>query len=128
MNKAKLTAGIVLIFILGVLTGVLSTELYHKNSFRDHPPRPSTPEERTDFIMKRLARDLDLTDDQAVEIRPIVEESEKAMSELMDRISPEREQIMHQGFMAIREKLNPDQQVKLDEIRERIRNFRRKPK
>ena len=79
------------------------------------------------FIMKRLDRDLDLSELQATEIRPIVEANEEEISEIRERIGPEIRSIIDRGFTEIRKKLDPTQQHKLDRIRERMKNFRPQP-
>jgi hypothetical protein len=127
MNRTKVAAGIILIFVLGCLAGSLAVQLYHRQESRDAHRRHRTPEERVDFIMKRLDRDLDLTAQQAADIRPIVETNEKAISEIKERVAPEIRGILDKGFSAIRKILTPVQQRKLDGIRERMRNFSNKP-
>jgi len=127
MSKRKMTAGIILIFILGALTGVLAVQLFDAFKFNDGPHRRRTPAERTDFIMERLVDDLDLTADQATAVRPIVENAEQAVHGLKERIDPEIQAIHDRSFAAIREKLTPGQQQKFNEIRERIKRFRRRP-
>jgi hypothetical protein len=127
MNKTKLTLGVILIFILGGLAGALSLQLYHRHDLRGGPPRHASLSERVDFIMERLADDLDLTADQVSQVRPLVETAEKAVSELRDRIGPEIRRIHDEGFEAIRQKLDPRQQKKLDEIRQRMKKYRRRP-
>ncbi len=127
MSRVKLTIGIVLIFILGGLTGVLSVEFYHKYEHRGGPPPHPSLAARVDFIMERLVDDLDLTKEQVAEIRPMVERTEKETTRLRDTIEPEMRRIHDRGFSAIREKLESAQQRKLDEVLERMRKFHRKP-
>lgn len=124
MNRTRLTAGIVLIFVLGCLTGGLAVQLYQRHESRDAHRWHRSPGERVDFIMKRLERDLDLTAAQTAEIRPIVEANEQAVSEIKERIAPEIRAILDRGFSSIREKVTPAQQRELDEIRERMKGFR----
>ena len=127
MSRIKLTVGIVLIFILGGLTGVLAVQFYHKYEHRGGPPPQPSLAARVDFIMERLVDDLDLTREQVAEIRPMVERTDKEATRLKDTIDPEMRRIHDQGFSAIREKLEPGQQRKLDEVLERMKKFHRKP-
>ena len=126
MNKTKLTVGIVLIFLLGALTGVLAGQLYQRGDRLGHPPKHRSAAERTEFILERLTDDLDLSPTQVAEIRPIVEKSEKDVSAILDRVDPDLRKIHEQGFEGIRAKLEPDQQRKFDEFRERIERSRPK--
>jgi hypothetical protein len=126
MNRTRLTVGIVLIFVLGCLTGGLAVQLFQRHEVGDAHRRPRSPEARVDFIMQRLERDLDLTVAQSAEIRPIVAANEKAISEIKERIAPQIRAILDRGFSSIRAMVTPDQQRKLDEIRERMKRFRDK--
>ena len=128
MKKTKLIAGIVLIFLLGGVTGGLTVQTFFKRGFRDGPPKHRSVGDRAEFIVKRLAKDLDLSPAQVDEIRPIVQESEKAVSALMDSIDPELRATHDRGLAAIREKLNPEQQEKLDQIKEKMKKFRERRK
>lgn len=126
MNRTKLTVGIILIFILGGLTGALAVQVYYKYELHGRPPRHHSSAERTDFIMSRLKKDLDLNTNQISDIRAIVEEGEKRATEIMDGIGPEMQRNLDQMFSLIREKLDPDQQAKLDEVKLRMNKFRKK--
>jgi len=127
MNKTKLTVGIILIFVLGGLAGALAVQLYQRHEFRDAHRRHRTTEERVAFIMKRLDRDLDLSESQTAAIRPIVEANEKAVSEIREQVGPEIRSIIDRAFAEIRQKLDPAQQRELDRIRERMKNLRQQP-
>ena len=70
MQKWKIVAGLLLVFVLGALTGALSTGMVLK---RHHPFFSRAPEGRKAFIMKRLTRKLDLTAEQKVRIEAIID-------------------------------------------------------
>ena len=70
MNKAKLTAGITLIFLLGVVAGALAVQIYHKYDNKREPRRHLSLEKRVEFIVKKMGAELDLTAEQKSRIRP----------------------------------------------------------
>ncbi|MEW6265152.1 MAG: hypothetical protein AB1641_18905 [Thermodesulfobacteriota bacterium] len=128
MKKLKLIAGVVLVFLLGALSGSLATGYYFRfDPFRVRPAG-QTPQERTDHIVKRLSKDLALTETQKKEITEIVKQSEERLFALKSRMWPEIKTIIDQSFSRIREKLDQDQRKKLDEIREELQRWHRKAK
>jgi Spy/CpxP family protein refolding chaperone len=114
MKKWKLIAGIALVFVLGVLAGSLGTRYYH----RDWPGRFfEEPSARKALILKRLTKDLGLTEAQQKDIRAIVEETEKKLEAFgLERRSAVKA-ILDESFTRMKEKLDPEQQKKLEELR-----------
>ena len=127
MNRGKLTIGIILIFVLGGLAGGLAVQLYHNFEHRGGPPPLPPMAKRIDFIVERLTDDLDLAPKQVAEIRLLVEKNEREITEFRTRVDPEMKKIHNQGFSAIRERLDPDQQHKLDKLVERLNKFHHEP-
>ena len=121
MNKTKLSIGVFLVFLVGVFAGSLGMGMYLKHQMKRFEPGVPPPPVRHGFIMKRLSRELDLTETQRVEIEKIVKDSEAKFSAIRNQFMPEIEEIADQSFAAIKEKLNADQQTKLEGIEERIR-------
>lgn len=88
-----------------------------------HRPMMQTPEQRLD----RMAKNLDLTDDQKTKIKPILENETEKRKALMEDSSMSRED-RRAKFMELQQKttedikavLNPDQQKKFDEMRSRM--------
>ena len=115
MKRFKPIAGILLIFILGTLTGVLAQRFLE--IFKDeHPPHHRNVEQRVNFIIERLTDDLDLSASQREEIRPIVAATEKKVRVIRDEYAP-RIQALHDASIAeIKTKLNHGQQAKLDRM------------
>jgi hypothetical protein len=120
MNKTKLAVGVIFVFLVGVLVGSLGMGMYLKQKFKRFEPGGPPPHKRHDLILKRLSRDLDLTQTQRVEIKKILEESEKKISAIRDQFMPKIEEISDQSFAAMKEKLNADQQKKLEQIKEKL--------
>ncbi|HVN24000.1 MAG TPA: hypothetical protein VMT71_08505 [Syntrophorhabdales bacterium] len=121
MNKGKLIVGVALVFIVGVLVGSVGTRLYFQ---RHHSFFPGEHGSRTAFIMKRLSKDLSLTEEQKVAVQKIVEQTEEKLREYFLQRRPEIDSIMDDGFSQIRQELNDEQKKKLDELRERFERRR----
>ena len=126
MRRAKLIAGIVLIFLLGGLAGASAMRFYGWRYF-DRPHSRPNHAQRVEFIMERLKDDLGLTSGQMAGIKPIVEQGDKEIMALRRTIRPKMRKIHDQGFLDIRAKLRPEQQRKLDELVAKLKRFSKKP-
>ncbi len=114
MKKWKLVAGIALVFVLGLLVGSVGTRFYH----RDWPGRSfEEPSARKALILKRLTKDLGLTESQQKEFRAIVEETDKKLEAFAQERRSAVNAILDDSFSRMKEKLDPEQQNKLDELR-----------
>jgi len=114
MKKAKIIAGLMLVFILGALSGALGTGVVLK---RHHPFFSGKPEDRKTFILKRLTRELDLSAEQQVRIGAIID---RVQSETFKQIREGRRlmrQKLASGFAEIRKELTPEQQRRFDEVK-----------
>jgi hypothetical protein len=124
MQKWKIVAGLLLVFVLGALSGVLGTGMVLK---RHHPFFSKAPEGRKAFIMKRLTRKLDLTAEQQVRIEAIVDRVQSETFEQMREGRRFMREQLQKGFAEIRKELTPEQQLKFDQMqaeRERRRQER----
>ena len=122
MNKTKLSIGVFLVFLVGVFAGSLGMGMYLKHQIKKFEPGGPPPLVRHGFIMKRLSRDLDLTETQRVEIEKIVEESETKIFAIRRQYLPEIKKIADQSFALMKDKLDAEQQEKLEELHERLKN------
>jgi len=114
MRKWKLIAGIALVFVLGVLVGSLGTRFYHRDWSDRFFQEPSA---RKALILKKLTKDLELTETQQKEFRVIVDDTDKKLEAFgLERRSAVRT-ILDESFSRMKEKLDPEQQKKLDELR-----------
>ena len=114
MQKWKIIAGLLMIFILGTLTGALGTGLILK---RHHLYFSDRPEGRKAFIMERLTRRLDLSEDQKTRIGSIID---RVQSETFRRFREGRRfmrEEMEKGFDEIRKELTPEQQGRFDALK-----------
>ncbi len=113
MTRWKLITGIALVFILGALAGSIGTGYYFKHRY---PPRITDPKARTAFIMDKLSKELNLTQDQKAKIGEIVGQIEEKRRDYFIKRQVEIEKLVDQ----MRKELSSDQQKKYDALREKF--------
>ena len=116
MKKWKLVTGVALVFILGVLAGSLGTQLYQRQWSERFWKDPAA---RRAVFLQRLTRKLDLTEAQQKEFKAIVEEVDRKLVTLRNVTHTEIKRIIDESFAQMKEKLDPEQQKKLEEFRTR---------
>jgi len=118
MTRGKLWAGLVVLFLAGLLTGIVGTRLYHHYEQQDRWERgPAAMHER---IMKRLTHEMSLTSAQQADVEPIVSRVHVEILQLRFQHQPEVEQVLARGIGELKIKLSPDQQAKLDGLYARL--------
>ena len=122
MNTWKLVSGVALVFIVGALVGSIGTRFYLKNHYR---PLMLDPANRTAFVMKRLSKELGLSQDQKITVGKIVAQTGEKLHQHFLRMRPEMEAIIEDGFSQIRKELDDDQKKKLDALREKFEKRRK---
>jgi hypothetical protein len=116
MKHLKPVAGILLVFILGALTGALAARFYSAFESGRPPHHRRSLEERVEFIMKRLTDDLDLSSTQQKDIRPIVASTEEKVRSIRDEYGPKIRALHDESIKEIKTRLTPAQQTELDRI------------
>ena len=109
MKRWKLIAGIILVFVLGVLSGTLGTGLYMKQKMK---PIRQDPKARRTAIIEKLTRGLDLKEDQIPKIEKILDEIDQKRREYRQEIRKMRTESISQ----MKKELTPEQQKKLDQL------------
>jgi hypothetical protein len=114
MTQGKLWGGLLVLFLAGVLTGVVGTILYQHYEQKQRWERG--PAGRQDRLMKRLAEELALTQAQSQAIEPIVSRAHIQILELRAKHQPELDRIVDQGVNEVKTKLSAEQGAKLDTL------------
>ena len=114
MKKWKLIAGVALVFVLGLLVGALGTRYYHKDWSGRFFGEPSA---RKALILKKLTRDLGLSEAQRKEVRGIIEETDKKLEAFAQERLSAVKAILDESLSRMKEKLDPEQQTRLDDLR-----------
>ena len=118
MNRWKLTLRYGLVFMLGLVLGMAGSRLAHKHRFAQ--AMQNRPADQCQMMMRHLARQLQLTKPQQIEIERIVDAQLKALSAVRQRHQPEVLAIFQQAEDEMNTHLLPKQQQKLDQIMERM--------
>ena len=118
MSRGAIIGGLVVLFVAGVLCGVAGISFYHTYERDQRAERGASAQH--DRIMTRLTQELALTAEQRTDIEPIVTEAHVAILELRFAHQAEIEAILMNGMAALKAKLSPEQQTRLDTIYARL--------
>lgn len=114
MTQGKLWGGLIVLFLAGVLTGIVGTTWYgHHERERQWERGPAARQER---MMKRLTRELELTRGQRGLIEPIVHRAHVEILQLRFQHQAEIEGILAKAMADLKIELSPEQDAKLDEL------------
>ena len=119
MAKWKIWAGLLVLFVSGVLIGSVGTRIYvrHKISGMIARERPFI----RNLFLHRLTRELDLTKEQRQEIEQIANRTAEQFHELQRQHRAQVEDILDQAVTDMKEDLSPEQQKQVDEIRNQMK-------
>lgn len=125
MKKCKLILGLLIFFGSGILVGALGTTLYYKQT-AGYVLGKGQPVVRK-MVMRKLVRDLDLTEEQRPRIEAIVTEIQAELEKFRAQHRPELEAIIDRGLARMRPLLSGTQQEKLDTFSQRLRDHWNNP-
>ncbi len=114
MSRTTLWFGLVVLFLAGILTGVVGTSLYYQ--YEDEHRWDRGPAGRQERIMKRLTQELSLASSQQAEIEPIVKRAHLEILRVRVQHQPDIDRILGLGMDELKTKLSPEQQAKLDRL------------
>jgi len=122
MKKWKLVAGVVLVFVLGVLMGSLGTGFYHQFLFDRFRKDPA---ERKAFVLKKFTERLDLTETQQTAFKTMIDQVDQQRRAQILKNRSEFKRIRDDSYAQMKKVLNPDQQNAFDELINEIRERRK---
>ena len=112
MSKQKAILGVVLLFLMGVVTGIgLSVRLVKVQTLRF---AESTPEQLADLASRRLGQQLRLTPDQWVRVKEILVRQLEQVRQIQERAMPEVKAAEETARTEIRAVLTPEQREKFE--------------
>ncbi len=114
----KAVAGVIVVFVLGVITGVLGTGLVIRHGIREFAER--APDRHRDVLMRRLTRELTLTDAQRPQAEAIVQSGGQEIRRLLQQSHTDFSEIMQRKTAELKTILTPEQQQRLDRMLERL--------
>jgi Spy/CpxP family protein refolding chaperone len=104
------------LFLLGVVSGGLGAHLYYARSL-ERPPGP--PPFFAGAMGARLERQLDLTPEQARQLRRILDDSRREAEAMRRELAPRMREVMERSEARISELLTPEQRQRFAELRRR---------
>ena len=118
MKKWKMIAGVLLVFVLGVLVGSLGTGFYHKSRY-SHLKKDSAA--RKNFILKRFTEELDLSENQQLSFKTVIDALDLQRKAQSLKHRAEIKKIMDANYREMKKVLNSEQQHKFDALIKKIR-------
>ena len=116
---------IAVVFVLGSITGASVTSLYHaRRAGTGDSAGPGKGGPRK-FMLEKMKRELNLTDDQAAQMQAIMDDSRKDFRAAFEAC-PQLKETREQTASRLRALLTPEQQPKFDELRARHEEGRKK--
>ncbi len=109
-TKLKVVGAVLSIFVLGCVTGAALSSAYRLRAIGQGRPCPPPHQ---DFF-ESLQRNLNLNEQQATQVRAIIEETRDNYRQLRTEVAPRYDAIRQRARTRIRALLNPDQQQKFD--------------
>lgn len=120
-TKVKAIAGILVVFLLGTIIGTLGTTAFIFRTMRRFTTEGINTQ-RT-WFMRRLDRQVRLTDEQKPQAKAILEQTEEDVHQLLQRSMAEFADILQHRDEELKTILTPEQQQKLDEMTGRMQRF-----
>ena len=118
MKRIKAIAGILAIFALGIMTGALGAGLVVKHRiamFHEKGPPHIGP-----MFMERIGDRLDLTADQRVEVKKILDNLDVQLREIRQTFDPKIKTAFDAAFEKIGDQLTEPQKQQLNILKERF--------
>jgi len=106
-TKLKVWLVLVVVFLLGSITGAALTGLYRLRAGSDRA-------ERSSDRFEKMSRDLSLTEDQRKQVSTILDETRNEYKSLRAELRPRFEEPRQKARARIRALLTPEQQQKFD--------------
>ena len=118
MNRWKVITGILLIFVLGALSGALGTGYYTKNRIKQFiDPKGPPPPIR---ILERELGKLDLSSEQQRKIEALLEQMHTEFFEIIKKTKPEMDEHFKRHVRLLRAELRPKQRHAFDKTIQQI--------
>ena len=114
MKNIKAITGVLLIFILGAVGGVIGTYIFYK--CRKDALVWGEPRDREEHMVRRLSRDLNLDNEQHDKVKEILHETRAEMKVVRKQYRPQIEAVLEKGHDRIRKILKPEQLEKFEKI------------
>lgn len=108
LKSIKPVVGLILVFILGVASGSLTTYMVGQARFETFSS--DGPHRKEEILIKRLTRQLDLDNQQQEQVKSIIHETRGEIRQIRQKVRPEIEARLTDSQMRISALLRPHQQ------------------
>ena len=113
-TRLKIWLVVLGVFILGCVTGAALDSVYRIKAGNDRGSDYRGGRRDRKDIFEEMKRDLNLNEQQATEIRAILDSTRNEYRQLKAEVEPRYDAIRQQGRARIRALLNPEQQQRFD--------------
>lgn len=113
-TRLKIWLVVVGVFVLGCVTGASLDSLYRMKASNDERHEKGGGRRHKENIFEDMKRDLNLTDQQATEVRAIIEQSREEYRALRNEQRPRHDAVRSAARARIRALLTPEQQQRFD--------------
>lgn len=113
LTRLKIWLVVLGVFVLGCVTGASLDSLYRLKASNVERQERSGRRDK-ERIFEKMKSDLNLTEQQATEVRAIIEQSGEEYSKLRNEVRPRYEAVRAGARARIRALLNPEQQQRFD--------------
>jgi hypothetical protein len=111
-TSLKIWLVLIAVFLLGSVTGAALTGLYRSRASGERNGRDRSKQER----FEKMRQELGLTDQQAADVRSILDQTRNEYRTLREELRPRFEEPRMRARTKIRALLNADQQKKFDTL------------
>lgn len=112
-TRLKIWLVVVGVFVLGCVTGASLDSLYRMKA-SNNERQEGRGRRHKENLFENMKRDLNLTDQQASEVRAIIEQSREEYRALRNEQRPRHDAVRSAARARIRALLNPEQQQRFD--------------
>ncbi|HEY6229510.1 MAG TPA: hypothetical protein VI282_20485 [Verrucomicrobiae bacterium] len=123
MKNWKTMSSVVLVFVLGMLVGIVGTHRFYQKRLREFTAGPIPLRQA---MLRGLAWRLHLTAEQRVETDNAIRDAQRQFQEIRKEVQPQVEEILQRAEERIRAQLDVKQREKFDRLIEEHRNRWRK--
>lgn len=123
MNRFKLVICVILVFLVGLLTGAVVSGFYYKERIKNFAAGGPPESARIRMLLDRFSHDLELTGKQKTEIEKILRDVQDEIFQLNRKTFPQIEEINEKGLEQIRAKLDSKQKEKFNTFQNKIQKF-----
>ncbi|HEY0321905.1 MAG TPA: hypothetical protein VGC66_13165 [Pyrinomonadaceae bacterium] len=109
----KIWLAVVGVFVLGCVTGVSLDSVYRLRAGGERSEARGA-RDKDNKVFERMKRDLDLNEQQATQIRAILEQTREDYRQLRAEVRPRYDAVRQNARTKIRALLTPEQQQKFD--------------